>query len=73
MLATDLIPLAAPVIHHASEGPSAAPLIVELIAAAAIGAVFITRRPLARRLRAIRAAVTGHRRRADHRAAPSTG
>ena len=71
MLATDLIPLAAPVIHHASEGPSATPLIVELIAAAAIGVVYITRRPLARRLRAIRDAVTAHRPRAGHRAVPS--
>ena len=62
MLATDLIPLAAPVIRHASEGPSATPLIVEVIAAAAVGVVFITRRPLARRLRAIREALTARRR-----------
>ena len=45
---------AAPVVRHASEGPSATPLLVELAAAALIGLLAITRKPLGRRLRALR-------------------
>jgi hypothetical protein len=46
---------AAPIARHASEGPSATPLIVELIAAAAVGLIFLVRKPLARAARATRA------------------
>ena len=52
-LAAPAAATAAPVVRHASEGPSATPLIVELIAAATIGVIAITRRPLARRMRAL--------------------
>ena len=43
---------AAPIIRHASEGPSATPLIVELGAAALIALIAITRKPIARFARA---------------------
>ena len=46
---------AAPIVRHSSEGPSATPLIVELIAAAVIGILFVTRKPIARAARATRA------------------
>ena len=46
---------AAPIVRHSSEGPSATPLIVELIAAAVIGILFFTRKPIARAARATRA------------------
>ena len=39
---------AAPIVRHTSEGPSATPLIVELIAAAVIGVLFLSRRVIAR-------------------------
>jgi uncharacterized integral membrane protein len=65
---------AAPVVRHSSEGPSATPLIVELIAAAVIGILFLTREPIARAARATRAKLA--RRRVRHRAArtaPTSG
>jgi uncharacterized integral membrane protein len=46
---------AAPIARHSSEGPSATPLIVELIAAAVIGILFVSRKPIARAARATRA------------------
>jgi hypothetical protein len=49
---------AAPIVRHTSEGPSATPLIVELIAAAAVGILFLARKPLARGLRALRATLS---------------
>ena len=58
---------AAPIVRHNSEGPSATPLIVELIAAAVIGILFVTRKPIARAARATRAKLA--RRRIRHRAA----
>ena len=51
---------AAPIVRHSSEGPSATPLIVELIAAAVIGAIFVTRKPIARAARATRAKLVRH-------------
>ena len=36
------------VVRHASEGPSATPLLVELAAAAVIAVIAVTRKPLAR-------------------------
>jgi uncharacterized integral membrane protein len=51
---------AAPIVRHTSEGPSASPLIVELIAAAVIGALFMTRKPIARAARAMRAKLARH-------------
>ncbi len=52
---------AAPIVRHASEGPTATPLIVELIAAAVIGVLFLSRRAIGRRARAVQA-VTARRR-----------
>ena len=49
---------ATPIVRHTSEGPSATPLIVELIAAAVVGVLFVTRKPLARGLRALRASLS---------------
>jgi hypothetical protein len=43
---------AAPIVRHASEGPSATPLLVELGAAALVAAIALTRKPLARFIRA---------------------
>jgi hypothetical protein len=60
---------AAPIVRHASEGPSATPLIVELIAAAAIGVVFLTRKPIARAARAARAKLARKSERRPARAA----
>ena len=65
---------AAPIVRHASEGPSATPLIVELIAAASIGVLALSRRAIARKARAIRSVFA--RRRAHRRVArtaPSSG
>jgi hypothetical protein len=64
---------AAPIVRHASEGPSATPLIVELIAAATIGVIALTRRPLARRARALWGRLTRRRAHAPARAAQTTG
>jgi hypothetical protein len=44
---------AAPIIRHASHGPSAAPLLVELGAVALTVVVFAVRKPLARFARAM--------------------
>ena len=55
---------AAPIVRHTSEGPSATPLIVELIAAAVIGVLFLSRRVIARGARAAHAVVA---RRREHR------
>ena len=52
---------AAPIVRHASEGPSATPLIVELIAAATIGVLALSRRAIARKVKALRAVVTRRR------------
>ena len=52
---------AAPIVRHASEGPTATPLIVELIAAAVIGVLFLSRRVIARKARAVHAVVTRRR------------
>ena len=52
---------AAPIVRHTSEGPSATPLIVELIAAAVIGLIVVTRKPIARFGRATFARVAGRR------------
>ena len=46
---------AAPIVRHASEGPTATPLIVELIAAAVIGVLFLSRRVIGRKARAVHA------------------
>ena len=46
---------AAPIARHSAEGPSATPLIVELIAAAVVGAVFLSRKPIARAMSAAKA------------------
>ena len=43
---------AAPIIRHASEGPSATPLIVELAAVALLGVVAFTAKPIGRLVRA---------------------
>jgi hypothetical protein len=43
---------AAPIIRHASEGPSATPLLVELLAVALLGVVAFTAKPIGRRVRA---------------------
>lgn len=43
---------AAPIIRHASEGPSATPLLVELGAVALLGVVALTARPIGRLVRA---------------------
>ena len=43
---------AAPIIRHASEGPSATPLIVELAAVALLGVVALIAKPTARLVRA---------------------
>ena len=61
MLANALIPLAAPIIRHASEGPSATPLLIELMLAGVIGLIFVTRKPLARRARAVKAALVARK------------
>jgi hypothetical protein len=55
---------AAPIVRHTSEGPSATPLIVELIAAAVIGLIVVTRKPLARLGRATFARLAARRDRA---------
>ncbi len=52
---------AAPIVRHASEGPTATPLIVELIAAAVIGVLFLSRRAIARKARAVHAVVARRR------------
>ena len=52
---------AAPIVRHASEGPTATPLIVELIAAAVIGVLALSRRAIARKARALRAVVARRR------------
>ncbi len=52
---------AAPVVRHTAEGPAATPLIVELIAAAVIGVLFLSRRAIGRKARAVQA-VTARRR-----------
>jgi len=59
---------AAPVVRHASEGPSATPLIVELAAVALIGLVALTRKPIARAMRAVAARLRGRRVRRHARA-----
>jgi hypothetical protein len=61
---------AAPIVRHTSEGPSATPLIVELIAAAVIGLIVVTRKPLARLGRATFARLADRRDRA-RRSEPS--
>jgi hypothetical protein len=65
---------AAPIARHASEGPSATPLIVELIAAAVVGVLALSRKAIARRARALRASFArrGAIRRL-FRTAPSSG
>jgi hypothetical protein len=55
------------VVRHASEGPSATPLLVELAAAALIAVIAVTRKPLARFARATSARLA--QRRADRRLA----
>ena len=73
-LAAPAVANAAPVVRHTSEGPAATPLIVELIAAAVIGVLFISRRAIARKARAVRALVTRRReQRRPARTAPSSG
>jgi uncharacterized integral membrane protein len=65
---------AAPIVRHTSEGPSATPLIVELIAAAVIGVLFLSRRVIARGARAVQAAIARRReQRRPARTAPSEG
>ena len=64
---------AAPIVRHSSEGPSATPLIVELIAAAVIGAIFLTRKPIARAARATRAKLVRHPEPRPARAATTHG
>jgi uncharacterized integral membrane protein len=53
---------AAPIVRHTSEGPTATPLIVELIAAAVIGVLALSRKALARRVRAVREVLARRRR-----------
>ena len=55
------------VVRHASEGPSATPLLVELAGAALIAVIAVTRKPLARLARATTARLA--QRRADRRLA----
>lgn len=65
---------AAPVVRYTSEGPTATPLIVELIAAAVIGVLFLSRRVIGRRARAVQAAMARRREhRRPARTAPSKG
>ena len=62
---------AAPIARHTSEGPAATPLIVELIAVAVIGVLYLSRRVIGRKARAVQAIIA--RRRADRRpAVPAT-
>jgi len=56
-------------VDHAPHGPSATPLIVELAAVALAGLVLVTRKPLAR---AVRALAAGRHARRAHRTAPRT-
>ena len=49
------------VVNHAPHGPSATPLIVELIAVALVGLLLVTRKPLARSIRAAAARVRTRR------------
>jgi hypothetical protein len=71
-LAVLALPAAAHATHvvvHAPHGPSATPLIVELIAVALVGLGLVTRKPLTRSIRAATARVGARR---AHRTAPRT-